>query len=391
MEQVSFAGYLSPEHPELHTSADSKVRKPLPATSVEILKTWLFSPEHVTYPYPTADEQKQLSKATGLTSRQLKNWFTNARRRIWKKHNETVGVPQIDNGKPRRKKAPKNSKPKERIPVASAQNSTAEPPLSKDLLRDQDFGNLDNIFSEGKGKHSLKQEFNSDLKDALSFLMFDDPALSSQKMPPSENLAVRPRNCFEDFTMEPQQVAGNLVQNGQKVEGLILDQNYGLNSQQTFFVVPSKFEAQHVVDPAPLPSSRSNLSNPFSDFPSGTGAPAPQNPSFISSRHAANYAQVTQPPRFPGESCIQQPRFIMEAPPTNFVANTHINDEQCKCYICNQGGNDTRIEDCGHSFHGECLRIATLFYAKEESMKCPKCFTIITSCCQLTNSGPPSY
>jgi len=51
---------------------------------VSILKAWLVSPEHFHHPYPTAEDQAHLMAQTGIDKKQLKNWFTNARRRIWK-------------------------------------------------------------------------------------------------------------------------------------------------------------------------------------------------------------------------------------------------------------------------------------------------------------------
>lgn len=62
----------------------SKSRRELPAGAVATLKAWLVSPEHFTHPYPTPQDQVMLMQKTGIDKKQLKNWFTNARRRIWK-------------------------------------------------------------------------------------------------------------------------------------------------------------------------------------------------------------------------------------------------------------------------------------------------------------------
>ena len=62
----------------------AKSRRELPAGAVETLKAWLLSPEHFTHPYPTPQDQAMLMQKTGIDKKQLKNWFTNARRRIWK-------------------------------------------------------------------------------------------------------------------------------------------------------------------------------------------------------------------------------------------------------------------------------------------------------------------
>jgi hypothetical protein len=61
-----------------------KSRRELPPGAVAHLKAWLLSPEHFTHPYPTPQDQVMLMQKTGIDKKQLKNWFTNARRRIWK-------------------------------------------------------------------------------------------------------------------------------------------------------------------------------------------------------------------------------------------------------------------------------------------------------------------
>ena len=71
-----------------HSSEDEhptrKSRRELPPGAVAHLKAWLLSPEHFTHPYPTPQDQVMLMQKTGIDKKQLKNWFTNARRRIWK-------------------------------------------------------------------------------------------------------------------------------------------------------------------------------------------------------------------------------------------------------------------------------------------------------------------
>jgi hypothetical protein len=65
-------------------SSRNKSRRELPTGAVSTLKAWLLSPEHFTHPYPTPQDQVMLMQKTGIDKKQLKNWFTNARRRIWK-------------------------------------------------------------------------------------------------------------------------------------------------------------------------------------------------------------------------------------------------------------------------------------------------------------------
>ena len=56
----------------------------LPASTVEYLKAWMMSPEHVAHPYPTEKEKSQIMADTGIELKQLTNWFVNNRKRYWK-------------------------------------------------------------------------------------------------------------------------------------------------------------------------------------------------------------------------------------------------------------------------------------------------------------------
>lgn len=61
----------------------AKSRRNLPRSAIAHLKEWLLSPQHVNYPYPTEEEKEKLARKAGLTLKQLTNWFTNARKRLW--------------------------------------------------------------------------------------------------------------------------------------------------------------------------------------------------------------------------------------------------------------------------------------------------------------------
>jgi len=63
---------------------DATKRRELPAEAVAILRQWLLDPEHFDNPYPSPEDQAILIEKTGIDKKQLKNWFINARRRIWK-------------------------------------------------------------------------------------------------------------------------------------------------------------------------------------------------------------------------------------------------------------------------------------------------------------------
>ncbi|XP_070398120.1 homeobox protein Meis1 isoform X1 [Nothobranchius furzeri] len=58
----------------------NKKRGIFPKVATNIMRAWLF--QHLTHPYPSEEQKKQLAQDTGLTILQVNNWFINARRRI---------------------------------------------------------------------------------------------------------------------------------------------------------------------------------------------------------------------------------------------------------------------------------------------------------------------
>ncbi|KAL3765839.1 hypothetical protein ACHAW5_004156 [Stephanodiscus triporus] len=52
--------------------------------AVDYLRSWLLSRQHIEQPYPSEQNYADLSRATGLEKPQLKNWFVNNRRRLWR-------------------------------------------------------------------------------------------------------------------------------------------------------------------------------------------------------------------------------------------------------------------------------------------------------------------
>uniref|UniRef100_A0A8C4Q7B6 Meis homeobox 2a n=1 Tax=Eptatretus burgeri TaxID=7764 RepID=A0A8C4Q7B6_EPTBU len=57
-----------------------KKRGIFPKVATNIMRAWLF--QHLSHPYPSEEQKKQLAQDTGLTILQVNNWFINARRRI---------------------------------------------------------------------------------------------------------------------------------------------------------------------------------------------------------------------------------------------------------------------------------------------------------------------
>lgn len=78
----------------------SKSRKSssLPSETVEYLKQWIMSPEHIAHPYPTEQEKAQIMEDTGIEMKQLTNWFVNNRKRYWKPRVEAkIRKPSLKN------------------------------------------------------------------------------------------------------------------------------------------------------------------------------------------------------------------------------------------------------------------------------------------------------
>ena len=80
------------DHPTRRSSSSAATGSPknkkksasLPQETVEYLKNWMMSPEHITHPYPTEQEKAHIMKETGIELKQLTNWFVNNRKRYWK-------------------------------------------------------------------------------------------------------------------------------------------------------------------------------------------------------------------------------------------------------------------------------------------------------------------
>ena len=59
------------------------VRQNLPDDSKGVLLQW--AEEHLSHPYPTQKDKEELCEEANLTMAQLTNWFTNYRKRSWRK------------------------------------------------------------------------------------------------------------------------------------------------------------------------------------------------------------------------------------------------------------------------------------------------------------------
>jgi hypothetical protein len=59
------------------TGVPTKTRQKLSEEDVDYLKYWFA--KHSSHPYPTKEDVKTISLATGLTHQQVKGWFVRAR------------------------------------------------------------------------------------------------------------------------------------------------------------------------------------------------------------------------------------------------------------------------------------------------------------------------
>ena len=66
------------------TPSNQRKSTVLPRSTVDYLKNWMMSPEHIAHPYPTEKEKAEIMADTGIELKQLTNWFVNNRKRFWK-------------------------------------------------------------------------------------------------------------------------------------------------------------------------------------------------------------------------------------------------------------------------------------------------------------------
>jgi len=83
--RVTRAVSVSPlSSPSKSPSGKRRKSNSLPPETVDYLKAWMMSPEHIAHPYPTEQEKAEIMADTGIELKQLTNWFVNNRKRFWK-------------------------------------------------------------------------------------------------------------------------------------------------------------------------------------------------------------------------------------------------------------------------------------------------------------------
>jgi len=70
--------------PKKHRALPMSAHHKVPAETIDYLKAWMMSPEHIAHPFPSQDEKAQIIRDTGIDPKQLSSWFSNNRKRIWK-------------------------------------------------------------------------------------------------------------------------------------------------------------------------------------------------------------------------------------------------------------------------------------------------------------------
>jgi hypothetical protein len=69
----------------------------LPKSATDILKQWFLN--NVSNPYPSQEAKETLSNMTGLTKKQIQNWFTNSRKRFLEPLKKGLEEKKADEGK----------------------------------------------------------------------------------------------------------------------------------------------------------------------------------------------------------------------------------------------------------------------------------------------------
>ncbi|KAF0695428.1 Aste57867_13777 [Aphanomyces stellatus] len=105
-----------------------------------VLKAWMFSPEHFAHPYPSEEEKEELAAEAGIEVKQLSNWFTNARKRLWQPVLRQSGV-EVKNFLSTGRGGPRGAKldVPSNISFLAAANSPPSSPRSDDEDHDANF------------------------------------------------------------------------------------------------------------------------------------------------------------------------------------------------------------------------------------------------------------
>ncbi|GMR59300.1 hypothetical protein PMAYCL1PPCAC_29495, partial [Pristionchus mayeri] len=111
-----------------------KVPKVFSKEAITKFRSWLF--QHLTHPYPSEEQKKQLANETGLTILQVNNWFINARRRIVQpmidqSNRAGRGGPQVNSFRGRRRERDSSSPPTDNGATPINPNETT--PYSPDV------------------------------------------------------------------------------------------------------------------------------------------------------------------------------------------------------------------------------------------------------------------
>ncbi|GMN35619.1 hypothetical protein TIFTF001_005413 [Ficus carica] len=132
----------------------------LPESSVTILRAWLF--EHFLHPYPKESEKAMLAKQTGLTTKQVANWFINARVRLWKPmveemYKEEFNDLETNAAKSSPENAHKNIKQQKQQQQQHGVVDSSSPSDEIDMRREEKIISCSSSFS----LISLREEYNT--------------------------------------------------------------------------------------------------------------------------------------------------------------------------------------------------------------------------------------
>lgn len=157
----------------------------LPLDTVEYLKAWMMSPEHIAHPYPTEQEKAQIMAETGIEMKQLTNWFVNNRKRFWKPRVESAQFKKSIANAPSPRAHPSSNKNDGQLGIANHRPKRNKPEKQATSFLPSSSGSS-STRGRGRassfGKPAYIQEVDDDthpISDGSSYSQSDDDSLAS--------------------------------------------------------------------------------------------------------------------------------------------------------------------------------------------------------------------
>jgi len=154
----------------------------LPVDTVEYLKAWMMSPEHIAHPYPTEQEKAQIMAETGIEMKQLTNWFVNNRKRFWKPRVESAQFKKSITNAPSPRAHPSSNKNDGQLGIANHRPKRTKPEKQATSFLPSSSGS-----SSTRGRGGRASSFGNiqevddthPISDGSSYSQSDDDSLAS--------------------------------------------------------------------------------------------------------------------------------------------------------------------------------------------------------------------